>query len=84
MTKLLSANFSRLLRDKIFWIVSAVMLILAAFVAINNGITADSYYTNTNTVKSLNSCYFNILPMIGFFIRYLFHFTLVQIITTVQ
>ncbi len=67
MTKLLSANFSRLLRDKIFWIVSAVMLILAAFVAINNGITADSYYTNTNTVKSLNSCYFNILPMIGFF-----------------
>ena len=51
MTKLLSANFSRLLRDKIFWIVSAVMLILAAFVAINNGITADSYYTNTNTVS---------------------------------
>ena len=50
MTKLLSANFSRLLRDKIFWIVSAVMLILAAFVAINNGITADSYYTNTNSV----------------------------------
>ena len=44
MTKLLSANFSRLLRDKIFWIVSAVMLILAAFVAINNGITADSYF----------------------------------------
>ncbi len=63
MTKLLSANFSRLLRDKIFWIVSSVMFILAVFMAIKNGLTADSY----DDVKSLNSCYFTILPMVGFF-----------------
>lgn len=66
MNKLLSANFSRLIRDKLFWIVSAAMLILSAFIIIKSGMSAGD--TNeVNNIKSLNSCYFNLLPMIGFF-----------------
>lgn len=66
MTKLLSANFSRLMRDKLLWIVSAAMLIMSALIMINSGITA-SNLDDANSVKSLNSCYFNVLPMISFF-----------------
>lgn len=66
MTKLLSGNFSRLVRDKLLWIVSAAMLIMSALIMINNGITA-SDLDDANSVKNLNSCYFNVLPMISFF-----------------
>lgn len=69
MSKLLSANFFRLKRDKIFWIVSAAMLVLSAFSMINNGITAQKYADQNieNNVTALESCYFNLMPMIGFF-----------------
>lgn len=69
MSKLLSANFFRLKRDKIFWIVSAAMLVLSAFFMINNGITAQKYADQNieNNVTALESCYFNLMPMIGFF-----------------
>ncbi len=66
MIKLLSANFSRLLRDKMFWIISAAMLLLSAFMMVQNGITAADI-DGENNVKSLNSIYFNILPMLSFF-----------------
>lgn len=69
MSKLLSANFFRLKRDKIFWIVSAAMLVLSVFFMINNGITAQKYADQNieNNVTALESCYFNLMPMIGFF-----------------
>lgn len=69
MSKLLSANFFRLKRDKIFWIVSAAMLVLSAFSMINNGITAQKYADQNieNNVTALESCYFNLMPMIGIF-----------------
>lgn len=69
MSKLLSANFFRLKRDKIFWIVSAAMLVISAFSMINNGITAQKYADENidNNLTVLDSCYFNLLPMIGFF-----------------
>ena len=68
MSKLLSANFFRLKRDKVFWIVSAAMLVLSAFSMINNGITAQKYADQNieNNVTALESCYFNLMPMIGF------------------
>lgn len=66
MTKLLSANFSRLMRDKMFWIVSAAMFIISAFMIIKNGMTAADM-DDVNNIKSLNSCYFNMLPMLSFF-----------------
>lgn len=68
MTKLLSANFSRLMRDKIFWISGAAMFILSAVMIIRNGMSVSvSDMDPINTVKTLNACYFNILPAISFF-----------------
>lgn len=66
MTKLLSANFSRLLRDKIFWITGAAMFILSAVMIIKNGMTV-SDIASLNNIKTLNFCYFNILPSISVF-----------------
>lgn len=65
MTKLLSANLSRLLRDKIFWIATAVMLALSAYTIIDNGITIKNF-ADENNAENLNSVYFNLLPMIIF------------------
>lgn len=65
MTKLLSANFSRLMRDKILWIAAAVMLILSAYMIIDNGMTMKDF-DDSNNIKNLNSIYFNLLPMILF------------------
>lgn len=66
MTKLLSANFSRLMRDKLFWIASAAIFILSATMIIKNGISV-SDIDSVNNIKTLNACYFNILPAISFF-----------------
>lgn len=65
MNKLLSANFSRLIREKMFWIVSVAMFILSAFMITKNGMAAD--IDEVNNIKRLNSCYFNILPVLSFF-----------------
>lgn len=65
MNKLLSANFTRLKRDKIFWITTAAMLILSAVVMINSGKYAD--VDSNNVVKTINEVYFNLVPIIGTF-----------------
>lgn len=65
MSKLLSANFSRLIREKMFWIVTAVIFILSAFIITKSGMETD--IDEVNNINSLNSCYFNILPMMSFF-----------------
>lgn len=66
MTKLLSANFSRLIREKLFWIATVVIFLLSAITIIKNGMSAADM-KDANNIKILNSCYFNILPMISFF-----------------
>lgn len=66
MNKLLSANFSRLIREKIFWIATVVIFLLSAITIIKNGMSAADM-KDANNIKILNSCYFNILPMISFF-----------------
>lgn len=66
MTKLLSSNFKRLMRDKIFWLCTAVMFILSLFMIIKSGMAA-SDINNENDIKNLNSAYFNMLPMLSFF-----------------
>lgn len=66
MTKLLSANFSRLMRDKMFWLVSAFIFILSAFMITKSGMSVSDIDTENN-VKTLNAVYFNILPIISFF-----------------
>ncbi len=66
MTKLLSANFSRLMRDKMLWIVSAAIFILSAYMIIRNGMSI-SDIDSVNNIRTLNACYFNILPAISFF-----------------
>lgn len=65
MNKLLSANFSRLMRDKIFWIAAAVMLALSAYIIIDSASARE--IVEENNVQTLNSVYFNLLPVILFF-----------------
>lgn len=69
MSKLLSANFNRLKRDKIFWITLIAMLAITAFSAVNQGITAVKYQdlNPDNNLPSLNACYFNFMPIVGIF-----------------
>lgn len=66
MIKLLSASLQRLIRDKLLWIAAAVLFTLSAFMIIKNGISV-SDIDAANNVKSLNACFFNILPVISFF-----------------
>lgn len=66
MIKLLSASLQRLFRDKLLWIAAAVLFTLSAFMIIKNGISV-SDIDAANNVKSLNACFFNILPVISFF-----------------
>lgn len=73
MTKLLSANFSRLMRDKMFWLVTAFIFILSAFMITKNGMSVSDIDTENN-VKTLNAVYFNILPIISFFYAVLISF----------
>lgn len=65
MNKLLSANFSRLMRDKIFWITAAVMLALSAYIIIDSASARE--IVEENNVQTINSVYFNLLPVILFF-----------------
>lgn len=69
MSKLLSANFNRLKRDKIFWITLIAALALSMFSAINSGATAIKYQdlNPDNNITYLNSCYFNLMPIAGIF-----------------
>ncbi len=66
MIKLLSASLQRLFRDKLLWIAAAALFTLSAFMIIKNGISVSDIDAAKN-VKSLNSCFFNILPVISFF-----------------
>lgn len=65
MSKLIFANFSRLRRDKVFWIVAVSMLVLSAFSMYNQSQYADP--DSVNNISRINDIYFNLLPMIGFF-----------------
>ncbi|MDE6471103.1 MAG: ABC transporter permease [Eubacterium sp.] len=69
MSKLLSANFNRLKKDKIFWITLIAALTLSVFAAINSGASATKYQdlNPDNNITYLNSCYFNLMPIVGIF-----------------
>lgn len=69
MSKLLSANFNRLKRDKIFWITLIAMLAITAYSAISSAIAATKYQdlNADNNITYLNSCYFNLMPIVGIF-----------------
>ena len=66
MSKLLTANFMRLKKDKILWIASAAMLIISAYSIIDKGMTMKTI-DDANNVQNLNSVYFNFLPFAIFF-----------------
>lgn len=69
MSKLLSANFNRLKRDKIFWITLIAMLAITAFSTVCQGISAVKYQDldPDNNLMSFNACYFNFMPIVGIF-----------------
>lgn len=73
MSKLLTANFMRLKKDKILWIASAAMLIISAYSIIVSGMTMRDI-DDANNVQNLNSVYFNFCLLPYFFIPYLWLF----------
>ncbi len=69
MSKLLSANFSRLWKDKVFWINGAFILAISVISMFNN-IRVENALTIEAPEHSaaLDSYYFNLAPMVGLFI----------------
>ena len=69
MSKLLSAAFFRLKKDKVFWIVTLSMFLLSVFIMVDNGMQAVKYPDPDaeNNLAGLNFCYFNFMPAIGLF-----------------
>lgn len=66
MRKLLSANFSRLKRDKIFWICLATMLILSVALILDKCRQEATYLSDYELIMEFY--YFDLAPVIGLFI----------------
>lgn len=69
MSKLLSANFNRLKRDKIFYIAIIAMLAITIYSSVNSALTVLKYQDiNTdNNLTSFDSFYFDFIPIVGVF-----------------
>ena len=66
MRKLLSANFSRLKRDKIFWICLATMLILSVALILDTCRKEAAYLSDYELI--IEFYYYDLAPVIGLFI----------------
>lgn len=66
MNKLISANFARLKKDKIFWI-SITVILICSVAGMLNGCRQANVMEESGYMVSLDSYYFNFAPAIGLF-----------------
>lgn len=66
MNNLLSANFARLWKDKVFWLCFAAMLACSAGTMLN-GCRQASVNAGSGFAYTLDSFYFNLAPLLGLF-----------------
>lgn len=68
MSKLLSANLSRLVKSKLFWLLLLAMLIISVIFMFNNVREVINIQENNyQNVYYIDSYYFNLAPIIGIF-----------------
>ncbi|MGN0205564.1 MAG: ABC transporter permease [Coprococcus sp.] len=66
MRKLLSASFSRLWKDKLFWIMTAAMFIFSLITMLSSAHSAN-VMSQSGYVRTLDDYFFNLAPLMGLF-----------------